>query len=342
MGSQFSLIFDLIAIASVVLMFFAGWRRGLANMVLSLAAMLIAFVAAMIFSTPISEMIYSNYVEEPLNKKVEEAVDNSFSSLTLGGFSAVDFDSVIISGNAANTIVPEYSGRDSAVIDLTNVDLSMVGFTAEDMDFLGRDISYNLRAVNMKTAEFTKADVEKYGLGKLTVAQFIAVSMIEKGDLEEFNKYIGIVEEYIPVKNSLATADTITVSHVRKVVLGMLDSRTTLGDTVMNNFVRPNCIIVIRSIVFVVIYILVVGILKFITSASKLIDKIPVIGDINSFLGGIAGAFEGILMVFIFCLATRLIISLFDGGTLIFNQETIDKTFLFKRIYNFDFLNFLT
>ncbi len=342
MGSQFAIAFDIISVAIVVLMFFAGWRRGLTNMVLGLAAAVVAFAAAMLLSTPISQGVYNNYVEAPLTEKINEAVDESFSSLNLGNFSDVEYESVFISGTAVDKIEPEYSGRDSAVIDLTNVDLSTIGLTVEDLEFLGLEPTFDLTSVNMKTAEFKKAEVEKQGLGKLAVSQFIAVSLIEKGDFGEFNKFIEVVDSYIPGKKALTGSDNITVSYVRKLVLGMLESKAELTDTVMTSFVRPNCVIVIRTVVFILIYTVVFAIMKFIASASKLIDKIPVIGDVNSMLGGIAGVVEGILIVFIFCLATRLVVSLLEGDAMIFNQETIEKTFIFKKIYEFDFLNFLT
>lgn len=342
MGSQFAIAFDIISAAIIVLMFFAGWRRGLTNMVLGLASAVVAFTAAVLLSTPISEKVYNDYIEAPLTEKIEEAVDGSLSSLSLDSFSDMEYEGVYISGTAADKIEPEYSGRDSAVIDLTNVDISTIGLTSEDLEFLGLEPTFKLSSVNMKTAEFKRAEVEKEGLGKLAVSQFIAINLIKKGDLKDFNKFIELVDRYIPGKKMQISSESITVSYVRKFVLGMLNSRAALTDTVMTDFVRPNCVIVIRTVAFVLIYIVVFAIMRFIATASKLIDKIPVIGGVNSLLGGIAGAVEGILIVFIFCLATRLVVSLLDGDVMIFNQETIDKTFLFKAIYDFNFLNFLT
>lgn len=342
MGSQFSIVFDIISVAIVVLMFFAGWRKGLASMVIGLCSALVAFLAAITLSNPIAEAVYDTYVEEPLTTKLEEEIKSSFSAFSLNSFSDVEYESVFISDVAVDKIVPEYSGRDSVVMDLSNVDLSLIGLTAEDLNFLGVDTTYDLTSVNMKTAEFTKSEVEKYGLGKLVVSQFIAVSLIEKGDLSEFNNFVEIISNYIPGKPTLTGADSITVSYVRKLVMSMLDTRTELGDTVINNFVRPNCIVVIRTIAFVLIYSIVFAAMKFIASAAKLIDKIPIVGDVNSLLGGVAGLVEGILILFIFCLATRLIVSVFDGEVMIFNQETIEKTFIFKKVYEFNFLNFLT
>ncbi len=341
MGSQFSIVFDIISVAIVVLMCFAGWRKGLAGIVIGFCAAIVAFAAAITLSDPIAEWIYDSYVEEPLTEKLEEDIDSTFSALSLNSFSDVEYESVFVSDAAVGNIVPEYSGRSSVSMDLSDVDLSLIGLNAEDLAFLGLDTSYDLTSVNMKTAEFTKSDVEKYGIGKLVVSQFIAVNLIQKGDFDEFNKFSEIVSDYIPGKSISSHTDSIKVSYVRRLVMSMMETKAELGDTVINNFVRPNCIVVIRTVAFVLIFSIVFAVMRLIASAAKLIDKIPIVGDINSLLGGAAGLLEGILMLFVFCLATRLIVSVFDGDVMMFNQETIDKTIIFKRIYDFSFLNFL-
>ncbi len=341
MGSQFSIVFDIISVAIVVLMCFAGWRKGLAGIVIGFCAAIVAFAAAITLSDPIAEWVYDSYVEKPLSEKLEEGVDSAFSKLSLNAFSDVEYENVFVSDVAVDKIVPEYSGRSSVSMDLSDVDLSLIGLNAEDLAFLGLDKSYNLTSVNMKTAEFTKSDVEKYGIAKLVVSQFIAINLIQKGDFDEFNKFSEIVSDYIPGKSIASHTDSIKVSYVRRLVMSMMETKAELGDTVMNNFVRPNCIVVIRTVAFVLIYSIVFVLLRLIASAAKLIDKIPIVGDINSLLGAAAGLLEGIIILFIFCLATRLIVSVFDGDVMIFNRETIDKTIIFKKIYDFSFLNFV-
>lgn len=341
MGSQFSVVFDIISVAIVVLMCFAGWRRGLAGIVIGFCAAIVAFAAAITLSDPIAEWVYDSYVEKPLTEKLEESVDSAFPKLSLNSFSDVEYESVYISNVAVDKIVPEYSGRNSVSMDLSDVDLSLIGLNFEDLNFLGLDNSYNLTSINMKTAEFTKSDVERYGIGKLVVSQFIAINLIQKGEFDEFNKFADIVSDYIPGKSISSHTDSIKVSYVRQLVMSMIDTRTELGDTVINNFVRPNCIVVIRTVAFVLIFSIVFAIMRLIASAAKLIDKIPVVGGINSLLGGVAGLLEGILILFAFCLVVRLIVSVFDGDVMMINQETIDKTVIFKKIYDFSFLNFL-
>ncbi len=342
MGSQFAIVFDIIAVAAIVLMFFSGWRRGFVNIFLGLVAAVVAFLAALFLSEPIADAVYTGVVEKPLAEKIDEAVDESFSSLSLGSLSEIDYSKVIISGNNLSKIKLDYSGRDSAVVDLSNVDFSNVGFDSDDYTLLGLEEDFDLSEVNIRNADFSKSEVEQYGLGKLVVSQFISVKLIEKGALGDFNTFWNIVNNYVPVGQAASLTESITVSYARKFVLGMLDTRASLADTVMQNFVQPSCILVFRSVAFVIIFAIVLIIMKLIASASGIIKKIPVIGDINSLLGGAAGALEGVLIVFVLCLLTRLAVCLLDGNVIMFNDETIANTYIFKRIYSFDFLNFLT
>lgn len=342
MGEQFAIVFDVAVVATVVCMFFAGWRMGFAKVILSMLAVAVAFFMAMMLSLPIAEVIYNNHIEKPLTQKTEQAVDSSLAALRLGNFSAAQFDKVLISGTPVGEIEPNYSGTTNAVFDLTDLNFSEVGLTEENRETLGLSEELDLSSVNAKTADFTKEEIEKYGLGKLAFAQFAAVSLIQKGDLKDFNKYIEIVGSYFPEGRNYGNSDNITVSVVRKLVLNMLETNSTVKDTVMQNMIRPYCVIIIRTIVFAVIFTIVSAAIGIAANATKLLEKVPVIGKANSFVGGIAGACEGIVIIFIVCLATRLAVSLCDGNVLLFNQATIDSTFIFKRFYEADFLNFVS
>lgn len=342
MGEQFAVIFDIAIAAIVVCRFFVGWKNGFLKVVLGSAATVAAFLLAIVLSAPISSAIYSGYIDKPLTEKVEETVDKSLTELHIGDFSGADFSKAIISGTPADEIVPEYSGTASAVFDLTSLNLTYVGLTDENLKTLGLEERPNLSSVNAKTAEFTRADIEKYGLGKLSFAQYAAECLIKKGDFAEFNSLIEIVKGYLPGTVSTAGSDSVTVSLVRRVVLNMLESKSTVADTVMNNMVRPYCTVLIRSIVFAVIFAAASAGIRIAANASKFLEKLPVIGKANSFLGGIAGLLRALADIFIVCLAARLAVSLFDGSTLIFNQATIDSTFVFKKFYYMSFLDFLT
>lgn len=339
MGEQFAVVFDIATVAIIVCMLFAGWRMGFAKIILSMAATVVAFILAITLSEPISEAIYTNHIEKPLTQRVDESVDKSLAALYLGSFSDADFDAIKISGTLVNDIEPNYSGTTRAVFDLSSLDLTEVGLTAENLETLGLAADFDLSSANAKTADFTMEEIAEYGLGRLTFAQFAAESLIQKGDFKDFNSYIEIVGNYFPEGIGYGSSDSVTVSVVRKLVLKMLDTDSAVKDALMQGMIRPYCLIIIKTIAFALIFALVSTVIGLIARSAKLLEKIPVIGKANSFLGGIAGLLEGLVIVFTVCLITRLAVSLCDGNTLLFNQATIDSTLIFKRFYEIGFLN---
>ncbi len=341
MGAEFAIVYDIAIAAIILFMFFSGWRRGFAKVILSMAAVIVAFGAALLFSGPAAEWVYGNYIEKPASEKLDEAVDSTFSAIHLGGLSELDFSKVKISGRAAGEIVPDYAGTNSVTFDLSNLDFSETGMDSEDIEQLGLNRDFDISAVNAKSANFTKSEIDQYGLGKLAAAQFAAICLIGNNSFESFNALFESVEKYIPGGLVYASSDNIAVSAVRKLAVSMLESGDNIKDSMMNGIIRPNCIIIIRTIAFALIFAIVSTVIGILANVSKFLEKIPVIGKANSLLGGIAGACQGLVIVFVICLATRLAVSLCDGNAIIFNQSVIDSTYLFKIFYESDFLNFL-
>lgn len=341
MGTEFAIVFDVAIAATILFMFFAGYRRGFAKVVLSMAAVVVAFGAALLFSEPIAEGIYSNFIEKPASEALDNSVDQAFSAIRLSGFTDLEYEKVRISGKAVSEIEPDYAGTNSVTFDLSSLDLSETGLSAEDVEQLGLSDDFDISAVNAKSANFTRDEIEEHGLGKLAVAQFAAISLINSNSFDNFSNLFESVEKYIPGGMSFASSDNIAVSAVRKLTVSMLETGENIRDSLMDGIIRPNCIIIIRTIVFALIFAVVSAAVGIIANASKLLDKIPVIGKANAMLGGIVGACQGLVIVFVVCLATRLAVSLCDGNAMIFNRSVIDSTILFKFFYEADFLNFL-
>lgn len=177
MGSQFAIVYDILIAVVLVFAIFSGAKRGFVSAVVGIAAVFVGFFCAMTFSAPLTELVYTSMVEKPLTEAVSQTLDDNMSSITLSGLSGMDFDSVKISGTPVSEITPDYSGTDKVVIDLSNVDLSSTGFESADLSKFGFGSSEDYAHMNGKTAEFTMADINAYGLGKLATAQVIAVKL---------------------------------------------------------------------------------------------------------------------------------------------------------------------
>lgn len=340
MGTEFAIVFDIAIVAIIVCMFFSGYRRGFAKIILGMAAAVIAFVIAVLFSSPIASGIYTGFVEKPVTEAMENAVNSTFSGIKLDGFIGLDYDKVKISNRPVTEIEINFEGSSNITFDLTNLDLSETGLNADDAKRLGAETNLDLSSVNARSANFSRSELEKHGLGKLAVAQFAALCLINSNSFENFNGLFSSAHKFLPSGMNYASSDNIAVSAVRGITVSMLETGDTLKDSLMNSIVRPNCLIIIRTIVFALIFAIVCAVVGIIANASKLLDKIPVVGKANSILGGIAGACQGLVAVFIVCLATRLAVSLCGGNALIFNESVMESTILFKFFYKAEFLNF--
>lgn len=341
MGKEFSFAFDIAVIAIPAVFAFVGLKRGFAKVVLGLVSTLVAFVCAMTLSAPIANAIYEKYVAAPISEKLDDIAPPELDDLELGTVLKLDYDKVKINGILVGDIELDYAGTRKTAVDLSKLDLSGTGLTKDDLQKIGIKNEPDLSKLNAKTAEFTMDEVAEYGLGRLAVAQFIAVSLIREPMMADFDSIAEKVGDYLPGLLGGSSTDSKGVSALRTMALKMLDTDSNFKETVMNDIVKPNVTLLIRTIVFGVIFLLVKIVLSIVSAATKLVNKIPVIGKVNALLGCILGLAEGIIAVFVVCLAVRLAVSLTGANMILFNQTAIDSTFLFKWLYNFDFLNFV-
>ncbi len=342
MGQEFAIVFDVAIVAVVVFFFFAGWKNGFAKVILGMVAVIAAFACAMIFSKPIAETVYGNFIEKPLTDQIDGAIDEGLRSMRLGGIPDIDFTKVEISGKPVTEVTPDYAGTGKAVFDLSNVDFSKTGLNVDDLKAVGLNEDIDLTSVNAKTVDFTMDDIEKYGLGKLVTAQAVAVQLVRREDFKGFNDIAEMLGKYIPIISGVTASDTIGVNAARTLALTMIETKDSIRGAVINGVIEPNCLIIIRTVAFILIFSIVTIVIGIVANLTEVINKIPVIGKANALSGALAGLCEGIIAVFVICLVTRFIVSLCGGNAILFNQTAIDSTFIFKRVYEVDFLNFLT
>lgn len=341
MGEKFAIAFDIAVIVIIAVFAFVGLKRGFAKVALGLVSTIAAFAVALLLSAPIANAVYGNFVEKQMEEKFDDTAGKVFADLTLGNIAELDFSKVKINGVYADETEPNYAGTRKAELDFSKLDLSETGLTKADLLKLGVKEDSDLKSLNAKKAELSMDDIEKHGLGKLAAAQYIAVQLVKLPVFKGFSDITDSIRKYIPSISGSAATDSTGVSAARSVVLSMMDTKDNLKGAVMNGMIKPNCILLIRTIAFVVIFLLATIALRIVTAATGIVTKIPVLNKVNSLLGLVLGLIEGLITVFIVCLVTRLIVSLSSANSILFNQTAIDSTFLFKIFYNFNFLNFL-
>lgn len=344
MGTQFAIIYDVIIIAVIAGMTFAGAKKGFASVIVGFVAVFAAFFCAMTFSAPITDAIYRSAVEQPLESAVDEQLDAVMGGATLSGMSHVNYDMVMISGQHADVYPIDYAGTSKAVINLSDMDLSRTGIPNADLSLFGITADTDFSSVSGKTAEFTMAEIEQHGLGKLAVAQYLAVSAQSSDFFAGFLDYTEKIGNAVPsvfggISESIEGG---SISVLRNIVIKMIDSSVSVKEAVINGIIEPYFKMAANTVIFILIFLFVSILLGVIAAALKAVNKIPVLGGFNAFVGGIAGLLEGLITVFLICIGVHLLVSLSGGNIMFFNEMTINSTFLFGIFYNFDFLNFLT
>lgn len=343
MGSQFAIVYDIIIAAVLVVAVFNGCRKGFVSTIVGMAAVFVGFFCAMTFSNPAAEWVYTSAVEKPVSEAVSDSMDESMGKLTLSGLSDMDYGKIKISGTPVTEIVPDYAGTGKVIFELSDVDFTGTGLENADLSMFGFDGTEDFSSMNGKTAEFTMAEINSDGLGKLVTAQIIAVKLHESPSFVSITEYTDSIGKALPDLFG-TTADKISsgeMSALRSLVLTMINTSSSVKTAVVDNIIRPTFMLAAETVFFILIFIVVASLLGVLAKVLKIVNKIPVIGSMNGFLGGCAGLVRGVLTVFIICIVVRFVITISGGNVMLMNETAIESTYIFKFFYGFEFLNFL-
>lgn len=99
--------------------------------------------------------------------------------------------------------------------------------------------------------------------------------------------------------------------------------------------IKPIIVLIIQIIVFIIAFSILMIVVRMLSNIiTKTLKIVPVVGPINTFLGGVLGLLQGLIIIFIIMLIIKLIISITNNETMLFNNTTIEQTYIFKHIYN--------
>lgn len=104
------------------------------------------------------------------------------------------------------------------------------------------------------------------------------------------------------------------------------------------NIVRNSILPIIRLLIFILVFTFAVIVVKMITRLFSGFNRVPLAGPVNMLLGAVLGLAEGLAVLYLISLILHALIILSGDSMIVFNNQTIQNTYLFKFIYNYKLL----
>ncbi len=337
MGTSFFWFYDIVLLAVVAGVTFRSIKKGGVGVIISTAAVIIAFIAAFIGSNAISDAVYTSYIEEPLMDYIDETIDNALGENVLTDLEKIDMSKAVVSGQFLGNmeLSPDSSGE--ITLDLSDIDLTETGMENVDLTVFGIGENFDYSLVKVGNVEISENELKDRSLESIVLARVLTAN-IKSGELFTALEDIGAkISEAVPVVFADYSAEISDGNSdiIYNLILSITDmSYENHGKAVLANIIDPIVIVPLKIILFLLIFTIAAIALEALANASKLINRIPVISSANELLGGILGLAKAAVIIFVICIGIQFLISVTEDSLVFINTYTIQETLFFKHIYN--------
>lgn len=299
MGSQFYWFLDVIAAAVILIAVFVAAKKGFSKTVVMLVGCIVSVILAMSLCNSLTEFVYKSSIKNSNVQKIEKQLSET--------------DMVQKTKKYIENL--GYSVRIN--------DERLTSILSEDGDTLDAVLHYlnNINGVVVDTPENFKekmasgyADMMKSMLTE-AVSPYAGEIASEKisSDIDGFMEIIRAIASHNPDDSYKAPAEMIESACTEEA------SKTT-----------------VKTVCFSIIAVLVILVAAATEHRLNSGTGLTPLGSIaERGIGAIFGSIEGIIILIIISVIIRMLIIFGNSGMILFNTETIDKTFLFRHIYNF-------
>lgn len=136
------------------------------------------------------------------------------------------------------------------------------------------------------------------------------------------------------VARSVAETTTKNKTLFSDTVKALGSSPSESANFIEENYLRPVTVNVIRIIVFLVLFFVLSLILSI--SLARL-DEVLVSAGVSKYdglLGGVIGFVEAMIVIVLVVFLVKLLVTISDGTLVFFNEDTIERTKVFRLFYN--------
>ncbi len=118
-----------------------------------------------------------------------------------------------------------------------------------------------------------------------------------------------------------------------KILTDISGSAAATTKTASQDVLKPVATKILALVYSVVLVIILLVVVKFFAKIINKIFSFSIVGKLNRTLGGVLGFIKGSVFAILFCMVVALIMA-FAGDFLIFTEENINSSYLFKLIIN--------
>lgn len=205
--------------------------------------------------------------------------------------------------------------------------------------------------------EMTDAEVEDVISQSGNIFANIASEIKSNGAGESASSIeIGVEESVTESMLKALIGDVVSPSTLREVLESVSGAENSLRHTVdiflsddpeatasavENELIAPVIKLLLKGIIWVVAMMILTLLARTVSGAFQALNRIPIIGPVNSVLGAALGLAEGILTVYVVSQLVRLVCYLTSNTLMFLNVTTVDQTYLFKWLFYFDVISIL-
>ncbi len=345
MGTQFFWFFDIVIVVLAFVFIFKGIKRGFVAEIAALVSLVVAFAVSLPLSGTLANAIYESVIKDAVSDEINNQIGSVLENSVIEKLQNLDMSSAKVNNRDLSELVSKPDSAGKISVDLSNLDLSGTGLKNIDLEAFGIDSkTFDYSAVNLGTVVMSADDVNNYGLETMVLSTLLSDNMVNGtaygsicGAVEEMAESVPFLME--GVSESVTSGDRTIIQDI---VLSVLDTKSEdFAKSITDNMIKPILLVPVRALIFVILFIIINIVLCLIVKMLKGVNKIPLVGGVNKLLGAVAGAVEGIIVIFLVCIFINVVINLTDNGLIFLNTMTIDETMIFKKIYYFEFLDFL-
>lgn len=295
MGTQFWWFYDVIVAAIVLVCMFIWGRKGILKSVCALTACFLSAVIAFGISSGIAKTLYGSSVRTSNIKKIDNNIDEETFLNNYSAYLESLGYNIRVDRKKLDAILSEKVNYTEEICKYVN---SINGHKVEKND----DI---LRKKLREGYAVVISDIISKSLKNKYVAETASMTILDKGNIDEL---IPLIADHDTQKGA---AEYIVDNYTANAYHSIFRLGTLL-------------------VMFVILLIFIGFIMRSFTVNKNELDK----GISDHVIGGVIGAVTGGVFIFIVAAIVRLWSIMGSNEMLFFNNDVVDKTYVFKYFYD--------